>query len=92
MTRKRRTLMFCACEFWCGDPCITGEDALDDARQVAAMLEERGITDREVEQAIIWVVCRMLSNTRNLPPHEAIQRAFWLYDATEEDEDGETDR
>ena len=89
MQRERRTLMLCACEFWCGEPYITGKDALDDALQVAAMLKERGISDEEAEQTIIRVSCRMLSNNRHLPPDEAIRRAFWLYDATEEDKKNE---
>ena len=41
MTQERRTLMLCAREFWCGDPYISGKDALEDARQVAAMLKEK---------------------------------------------------
>lgn len=86
MTQERRVLMLCACEFWCGDPYISGKDALEDARQVAAMLKEKGIADKEVEQTLIRVACRMLSDNRHLPPHEAIRRALWLYDASGEDE------
>ena len=91
MTRERMTLMLCACEFWCGDPYISGEDALNDARQVAAMLKGKGIRDKETEYIIIRVVCRMLSDNRHLPPHEAIRRALWLYDASGKEEGEETD-
>ena len=91
MTQERRTLMLCACEFWCGDPYISGEDALNDARQVAAMLKEIGISDKETEHMILRVACRMLSNNRHLPPHEAIKRALWLYDASGKEEGEEAD-
>lgn len=85
MTRKRQTLMLCACEFWCGDPYITGEDVLDDARQVASIVKEKKIPSSEVEQVVVWVSCRMLSKNRELSPQEAVRKALWLYDATEED-------
>ncbi len=74
--RQKLTLMLCACEFWCGDPYITGEDALDDARQVVSMLSKREISDEETRRTIILISCRMLGNNRNLPPHEDIRRIF----------------
>ena len=70
---------------------ISGKDALGDARQVAAMLKEKGIADKEVEQRLIRVACRMMSDNRQFPLHEAIRRAFWLYDASGKEENLHTE-
>lgn len=87
MTQERRTLMLCACEFWCADPYISGEDALEDARQVVSMMEEKGLFDQEAGQTILRVTCRILSMDRAMSPQEALGRALWLYDATGKEAD-----
>lgn len=89
MNAEREALMLSACEFLCGDPYISLEDALADARQVAEMPELRNIPDEEDRLTLLRISCRLLSMDRNLTLDKALKRALWLYTATEEDEKSE---